>query len=498
MVKLLAGDSHLTVRFQEFLSEKVAAALYGDLLKLRFELIKSPSIDKSLHVKPLVQNSFLGFDFQSEEITINYFTRLRNLIFGIGLISLLIFLIFLRRNRELANKKVTLVFGFTNLQIYEGKDVARFHHMLSNECFDFSHQTDVFLVESRKLRGTKHNQGGTLLTTYDNSIYLYRHFLNVQEKIRLILSGCALLFREYSFHRNKKSQLGSFAIKELILDFPVGKKVSQGRYLHHLVITPSNLFSKPGLYFSLREEQKSSMVWYSANSLPIEAKNEFSIWPDMTYLTVSHADTHYVWTETHCKYLAASTPGTVKCVGVISPNRYLLKPPSQRPGKFQIAIFDVTPVRLPHYQEGFYSESRVKCFIDEIVLVKNSLQVDEELDVSLILKPKRSYSKDHSDLYSDFLKNLSAHGVLKICEPSFNLFDLVSASQFVICIPYTSPAVIAMELNVPVCYFSTSPGFDLLESVDGIPVHKSLDALRQHIEKSITAISCGFSEGPQK
>jgi hypothetical protein len=68
------------------------------------------------------------------------------------------------------------------------------------------------------------------------------------------------------------------------------------------------------------------------------------------------------------------------------------------------------------------------------------------------------------------------------CSTQVIIFMKLLVHQILFCVPYTSPALIAKELGVPVCYFSTASDFELLDFIDEIPVHKSVESLKSHIE----------------
>jgi polysaccharide biosynthesis PFTS motif protein len=158
--------------------------------------------------------------------------------------------------------------------------------------------------------------------------------------------------------------------------------------------------------------------------------------------------------------------------------------------KFTITVFDVTPTELPIYQASIYSVNSTLDFLEDIEMVQNLLRDSSYPGINWILKPKRNYSKNHSPQYIKRLQSMK----LILIDPKMDLYQCIGNANFVVCVPYTSPAIIAQELGIPVCYFSTSKDFDLLESLDGIPVHKSVEALRTHIECTLADYSKAKSE----
>jgi polysaccharide biosynthesis PFTS motif protein len=147
--------------------------------------------------------------------------------------------------------------------------------------------------------------------------------------------------------------------------------------------------------------------------------------------------------------------------------------------KFTITVFDVTPTELPIYQASIYSVGSTLHFLEDIEMVQNLLRDSSSQGITWMLKSKRHYSKNHSPQYINRLQSMNLSSI----DPKMDLYQCIGNSNFVVCVPYTSPAIIAQELGIPVCYFSSSTDFDLLESLDGILVHKSVESLVIHIER---------------
>jgi polysaccharide biosynthesis PFTS motif protein len=158
---------------------------------------------------------------------------------------------------------------------------------------------------------------------------------------------------------------------------------------------------------------------------------------------------------------------------------------ASKPEGFTIQIFDVTPSRLPISQASFYSEPLMINFLENIISIQRDFYNNSLEPLTWKLKPKRRYHKTHSARYISQLSKMN----VELLDSGDNLYEITGSSNFVICVPYTSPALIAKELGVPVCYFSTASDFELLDFIDEIPVHKSVESLKSHIELVLTDYS---------
>jgi polysaccharide biosynthesis PFTS motif protein len=94
----------------------------------------------------------------------------------------------------------------------------------------------------------------------------------------------------------------------------------------------------------------------------------------------------------------------------------------------------------------------------------------------LRLKPKREYSREDSLSYQDFLATQSPE--LEFLAWDSNIVDEILKSDLVICIPYSSPALISRYLKVPTVFYSPSLDFNLDKTHEGISVIQGLNELR--------------------
>ena len=72
----------------------------------------------------------------------------------------------------------------------------------------------------------------------------------------------------------------------------------------------------------------------------------------------------------------------------------------------------------------------------------------------------------------DFISNLQQNNLIEVLRADINLYDLIGGVSLVIGIPFTSPIVLAKELNVPCIYYVPESASDWIigKSQDGVAI----------------------------
>jgi polysaccharide biosynthesis PFTS motif protein len=136
-----------------------------------------------------------------------------------------------------------------------------------------------------------------------------------------------------------------------------------------------------------------------------------------------------------------------------------------------VTVFDVTP-KMNAGKEAFYSDSVMINFIRDIRIAINS-----KYPSALIrLKPKRQYSSEDSFRYQEFLESHSSD--LEILEWDSDIVAEILKSDLVVCIPYSSPALISKYLGVPTIFYSPTSDFNLEQTHEGVSVILGLNELQ--------------------
>lgn len=232
-----------------------------------------------------------------------------------------------------------------------------------------------------------------------------------------------------------------------------------------LITTQSQILKLP-ISFKILTNAKKLMFWYSNNSRQIISKSERqSQLSDYSYLNNKHIDIHFVWTSKWAKELAEITNSQVFAIGPI-----LFKKIDSRKVDFAvkkkekiITVFDVTP-KEKSVPTSFYSTINMIDFIKSIISA-----VDKSNHKFVIqLKNKRRFNKEDSRNYRKFLKTVNNR--ITIISPNSDVEEVVIESDLVICVPYTSPALIAQKYRIPVVYYWPSNDYLLEKEMDGIRI----------------------------
>ena len=141
----------------------------------------------------------------------------------------------------------------------------------------------------------------------------------------------------------------------------------------------------------------------------------------------------------------------------------------------QILFFDITPLEDA---EGFYNEKMSLDTVNSLVNVIGTIKEKHDIAIELLVKPKRKYSSISSKAYISRLKMLERQNNIKLLDPNSNLYKEISEVELVVCTPFTSPAIIARELNIPVCFFTkASDDWNIPEKENGFEVIRTEQAL---------------------
>lgn len=242
---------------------------------------------------------------------------------------------------------------------------------------------------------------------------------------------------------------------EYIVDIPAIEIMKQQQQQFVLITTQSQLLAPP-LVFKSELQASRIMYWYSDNSIQISTKN--SIARDYSYLCQCSIDTHFVWTYSWAKILSKFNESSV-----IFPTGPVLFEPLKKKKEFSqltrsrpknILIFDVTPKEAAD-ASSYYSERMITSFISDILEAVLGIFPNTEIR----LKPKREYSKGDSIGYRNYLA--SKANLIEQLKPSAEIQREILNSDLVICVPFTSPGLVAVNLGIPTIYYSPSQDFEL-------------------------------------
>jgi len=242
---------------------------------------------------------------------------------------------------------------------------------------------------------------------------------------------------------------------------------------YELFITSQTQLLSPALVFKCSIRAKRIMYWYSNNSTQITRRPNQTL--DYSYLSQPQITSHFVWTSSWGETLKEKNrSSTVVHIGpIIFKDLSKLRKKSEL--KYEklstVTIFDITPKKSAG-SDAFYTDSLMMKFVEDICQSINS----QYPSARVRLKPKREYSFLDSLKYQNFLKGQSPD--LEIVNWDSNIVDEILKSDLVICIPYSSPALIGEYLGVPSVFYSPTSDFNLEENHEGITVIHGLNELQ--------------------
>lgn len=461
---------------KQYLADKVTAALSTQILQKRHEILQEIS-QKGKYRFSTLEIPGLSVDFSLNTISLSRVKILKSLVLGQAVIVLMLVGLFMPKPKLQLTKRVTLVFGLSDHHIFYRGKTDPIKEFFSQKEFVFDSTTDLYILQSRRFRLSKKLLEDRILVTIDSAFYLYRNYLRFRIKVQLLSRAVSRLYLIMRSPGKHSAEI--FCIKEILLDIPLARGPLFPAQIQNLITTPSNLFLKPPMVLAKTGEIPITMIWYSSNSVPINPEGIFNELFENSYYSKHQADRHYVWSNSHAEYLSKITTGEV----VVNGSMMFYGPSQERfdQDKFRILIFDVSPSHFPFLQESIYSSKLAIDFIDNIARLNTDLKISHSGKINTILKTKKNNVSAIDATYIDFLRKVD----FEIADSKVNLYDLINSANFVICYPFTSPAIIAKEQGIPVCYFSTASNFRLPDERDDIPVHKSLDSLKSHVNSAL-------------
>ena len=287
-----------------------------------------------------------------------------------------------------------------------------------------------------------------------NSGLKVNDFLNIQ---LLHLSYFFIFIKNIFSDRRSAILAKDFALISLF-DF-----ANQRKLIKSIVFTNSNMNYQP-IWSSnyIDKNFSTSMFWYSENSCPVVSdvsnnKKYFNQYHP--YLSLLSIDNHFVWTKFFKKTLSKFT--SFENCYVIGPilwkeinNNILCAKNNEK----KIIVFDVTPVsnkwqKDNGYSDVFYTYKNMKKFILDIVECRNTIK--SLSGTKIIVKPKRLAGDFHDKDYGILLKRLEFEKQIEILHTS-DIDLVVKNSSLVICVPFTSPLILAKYLNKKCFYYDST------------------------------------------
>lgn len=282
------------------------------------------------------------------------------------------------------------------------------------------------------------------------------------------LDPIKLCFKEYIFEIDLYKLINFEGVVDLIYTQSNLRKLSPISYLDRSKFLVNNV-----------------MIWYSSNNSVPNKINEKPNEYHESYLALDRIDIHLVWDETMKISLSKITNSPIYGVGslLFYPNKKNIK--KLETNIIKVVIFDVTPKNIFH-ESNFGHESQALQFLEDIIAVVKKIKLQSGKVFKLEIKIKRPLTREHSKKYVKYLKILERKKVVRLLKSTANLYDVVGGADLVICIPWTSPGLIAVELGVPCIYYvPDSEGIWELENTRKLDLCRTKSELSSLIKKHL-------------
>lgn len=368
---------------------------------------------------------------------------------------------------------IAFIFSLTQQQIYlsnQKQGMYKFMDFIYSKPFDFKN-SDYFLLEIRN-SFIKNYKNHKVIVVFDIPLFIFIKLLNSYQQTYVIKLTISQIKHNKSFIQFKEEIFDKFVYEQFFLS----------KLKTHLVTTQSHLNKLPIVFNYKKNFLSKSMIWYSANSIPIPLKSNVNYeYPTMWNQNLKHIDIHYVWTEPHKNDILSLSGAKYKVVGSM-----LFYTPIEcyeiNHNKCRILILDVTPISNLSVDNFYYYEYAIK-FIEDIVTsvekIKNTFP-----SIELVLKPKRHYTKMHNRNYLTYIDSLQKNNILK-CIPYWrNIYSEISGSNIIISPAYSSGVFIAKEMKVKSCYYVpniAAQKFITEKKMYGSPVLTGIDQLTKFL-----------------
>lgn len=354
-----------------------------------------------------------------------------------------------------------LVYGLGEEQIFTGKNRTDLAEFFTEKRFDLNLAEDEILVELSKKRINQ--QISNVIITPNISIYILIFHFKRNISLELLKSmRKKISLKSISVRSIKKY---SVSLKKLI-ETAVWEYISNSHLETQIVLTNSLIHSMPTPIAINRGRISTFLFWYSTNDQIFRKKGEEK--KDLQKLDYLNEfiTINFAWNDSHKSNLVERGLKNVKVSGSII-FRTKSGIGNQNINK-RVLYFDVTPQDIPG---SFYTTDMSLVNLKDLVDCVGDISSNELGKVALLIKQKRKYTKIHSKTYLKVLNKLSDSGAISILDPYTNIYDEILQSQAVVVMPFSSPALIASELKIPVVYYcGRKTDWDLGEENFGVKV----------------------------
>jgi hypothetical protein len=409
--------------------------------------------------------------FSGPPIRLNFKTKYKALLKSLGIILFTIVQIVKTRRKPGSSVPLGLIYAVPERHYASYRHRDKLKHFLDSTLIQSGIEPPLqYLLQSGTLRKFKNNESVEVVSHIGCKI-LSSWSPNKPKTL------CEIVGRTFAWLKISSAHSSIFLVGgEYVVD-SLAIEIMKQQQKFVLITTQSQLLAPP-LLFKSEIHASRIMYWYSDNSIQISTKG--SMPRDYSYLRQGDIDTHFVWTNSWARVLFKHNQSCLIIpIGPVlfeplETKTVISKSPRTRPKN--ILIFDVTP------KEGadplsYYSEKIMTSFISDIVETVLGISPNS----TIRLKPKRKYTKGDSVGYRNYLEN--KEDIIERLGFNSDLQREILNSDLVICVPFTSPGLVATYLEIPTIYYSSSQDYDL--NHESIRVISGRESLRKFLLQEI-------------
>lgn len=261
----------------------------------------------------------------------------------------------------------------------------------------------------------------------------------------------------------------------------ISTKIKKNKYFY----SNTNLEYKP--FWTYDHEIKNENVFvyfYSSNMEHFQFNDKFKFLP-LTSLDILKWKTYIVWDNYQKNYLNKFNTIKSKYYNFNYINWLDSRHISLSDKKNNIGIFDVTPMRISlHLSHGwcipyYYSKNLYVNFYKDIQFVSSQFK-----NIQLYRKPKREIlSIFINQAFINNVKNRFMKNIISL-DSDISIKKIVQGCNIVVCMPFTSPALIAKHYKKNVVYYDPTNTINL-DSFHGIILIKNRDDLLEYFKNKL-------------
>lgn len=336
-------------------------------------------------------------------------------------------------------------FSLTEEQAIRNRRTDNLLDFLNEPRFGFDAELKNSLIEVRSFKLIL--SGRKISVTFDMALYLLFRCIKRKRLLRI--------YNE-TIKKTYNKSIGHFTILEWkrdVFDFCIWQDFfDDSPTKSYLFTTQSSETKLPTAFiFPNTTSIKKIMFWYGTNTEPIgstlSVEKRHSNVDQLNY----YVNRHYVWDLFQSEILRKKGILNTEVKGsILFTARELRNIPSLTPS---LIYFDVTPYAK---SVSFYTEELCMSTLNGVISACEEITKQTNVKVKVLVKPKRPYNKNHSEKYVNLLKNLENQERLEILDSTSDVYSLISSVNLTLGIVFTSPVLIAKELNKPGAFVALS------------------------------------------